>query len=128
MDVKPDLVLFPDEDELFSQDIEEDLVLFWNGDKKYMMFEYATPLPSIDGRVVNNGKPYPRKPHMKAFKWMPNLTYYPYPTLARLSRSTYSGEDAYRSRAKILHFCYYTKDMERTHLDTTNKKMYASRK
>ena len=113
-DYKPDLVLFPDEDEMYGDGITDDLAGFYSSDKAYMMFEYETPLPTDDGRIVNNGKPYPGLPHMKAFKWKLGLTYHPYPTLARLA--SYGKDDAYSASTKMLHYCFYTKEEEDRHI------------
>ena len=123
-DYKPDVVLFPDEDERYGKWFMYDLEDFIESDKKYMMFDYRAP-STDDGRIVNNNEPYPALPHMKAFKWEPNLTYYPYPTLARLA--SYGVEFEYKAKTKLFHYCFYTKEEEARHIQTTGQRMQYSR-
>jgi len=67
-DVKPDLVLTPDCDEEFGPGIKNDLVRLWNTDVCGLMFGYRME-PA-------NAVHYPADRQMKAFKWLPGLTYY----------------------------------------------------
>lgn len=113
-DYKPDIVLFIDDDEMYGEGIEKDIVDFYNSGKGQMMFKYKTPLPTMDGSVVNRGKPYPGLPHMKAFRWKEGLTYHPYPTLAKLG--SYKGEEVFEAQSEILHYCMYTKELQRSHV------------
>jgi len=109
---KPDIVLCPDEDEVFDRSIADELIHFWNSDKKGMMFDYH-PLETNDGREVNGGMPYPPDPHMKAFKYSPECSYFPYHGDAKIA--TYANQkDWFLSKSKIHHFPCFTKLMERS--------------
>lgn len=109
--MKPgDVVLCPDEDEVFGEGIAEELKMFAVSDKKGMMFSYD-PLATKDNRIVNAGVPYPPDPHMKAFKWEPNLSYYPYHGDAKIAK--YCNKDQWWiATTKIKHYCCWTKEME----------------
>jgi len=62
-----------------------------------------------DGRHV---EPYPALPHMRAFKWRPGLSFYPYH--GRGQAFPYVTEETQmKARNKIRHWCFYTKQMER---------------
>jgi hypothetical protein len=108
--VDGDIILCPDEDEIFDDGLEHEIMEFIASDKQGMMFEYA-PLVSDDGRVVKDGKPYPMAPHMKAFKWKQGLSYFPYHGNAVLTQ--YRDEECqWKAKTKIKHYCCYTKAME----------------
>ena len=108
---KPDVVLCPDEDEVFSDDIMEELKAFWFSDKKGMMFSY-NPLATCDGRVVNGGMPYPPEPHMKAYKWAEGLSYFPYHGNAVVAQ--YCNKDCHwQAKSKMDHFSCFTPAMEK---------------
>lgn len=109
-DYKPDIVLCPDEDEVFDEGILEELKAFHASDKKGMMFMYH-PLESNDGREINKGMPYPPEAHMKAFKWEPLLCYYPYHGAAVLARY-HDPKWHWQAKTKIRHYSAYTKAME----------------
>lgn len=106
----PDIVLCPDEDEVFGEELEEELRAFYFSDKDGMMFEYE-PLVTDDGRKVNGGIPYPPKPHMKAFKWRKGLTYYPYHGQAIVSAYV-NPASQWKAKTKIKHYCAFTRGME----------------
>lgn len=106
-----DIVLCPDEDEMFCDGIEDELAAFRWSDKSGMMFAYE-PLKTKDGRVVNGGVPYPPERHMKVFKWKKGLSYYPYHGAAVVSQ--YCGKsDWWMAKTKIEHYCCWTEAMEK---------------
>jgi len=105
--VKPELVLFPDEDEVFGPGIENDLRRFRKSDRQQLAFNYQHPAPTIDG--WKHKKPYPSEPHIKAYKWKPGLTYIPYKK--RASLSNYGKFNYKMAKSKILHYCFYTPEL-----------------
>lgn len=105
-----DIVLCPDEDEVFGDGIKEELMAFYNSTKLGMMFSYE-PLVADDGRTINGGMPYPPEPHMKAFKFQVGLSYWPYHGNAIIAK--YHSPDCWwNANTKIKHYCCFTKAME----------------
>jgi len=116
---KPDIVITPDQDEVFGDGIMDDLTRLYNSEKMSMQFHYD-PLESSDGRVINSGTPYPPDPHVKAFKYQPGLTYFPYHGDGKVAQYHKSILSAY---SNIKHYTAYTPAMEankpwRSHTDT----------
>jgi hypothetical protein len=66
-------------------------------------------MPTEDDRELNLLKPFPSKPHVMVVKWQPKLKFHPY--MSR-NRVTQYGKKYYLGNAKILHYCYYTKELE----------------
>lgn len=110
--VKPELVLFPDEDESFGQGIEEDIRRFRKNKKRQLAFNYAFPAPTVDGWQWH--KPYPAEPHIKCYKWESGLTYIPYTKRASLTK--YGKLDFKMAKSKILHYCFYTPELRKNKL------------
>jgi hypothetical protein len=107
---KPCVVLCPDQDEMFGKGFAKELGEFIASDKKAMMFKYD-PLETSDGRVANDGIPYPLAPHMKVFKWEEGVSYFPYHGNATIAR--YVNSDCHWiAQARIKHLCCYTPAME----------------
>jgi hypothetical protein len=109
-DVKPDIVLTPDEDECFGTHILKDLGDLFASDRQALMFDYQAPLPTNDGACLFDGKPYPAAPHMKAYKWRPGLSYRDYRGFAQV---TDYAERRFQLKAesKIWHYCGWTEQM-----------------
>lgn len=107
-DIKPELILCPDEDEIYGTGIEQDIATLMQSDARSMFFGYA-PLPTADGAVMFDGKPYPGAPHMKAFKWEEGLTYTDYQGYARVTN--YVDKPSVLGKSKILHYCAYTEKL-----------------
>ena len=109
-DVKPDIVLQPDHDEIFDGKLE--LEEFMASPYEMMFFDYFYPMPTDDGRDIPElkGKPYPSLPHCKAFKWRQGLSFAPYMGLAQPTQ--YANKPYFRSKVKIKHYTMWTKDME----------------
>ena len=107
---QPDIVLCPDQDEMFGEGFADELKAFAVSEKQGMMFNYY-PLESDDGRIINGGQPYPKLPHMKAFKWKQGLSYYPYHGDAKIS-AYFSPSCQWNAQTKIRHLPCYTPIME----------------
>ncbi len=75
-DVKPDIVLFPDSDELYSDDLTKTLEKFWDAHKKGLWFELKYCWGSEN--TVRLDRHFRKMVHVRAFKWEPNLSYEPY--------------------------------------------------
>jgi len=110
-DFQPDIVLCPDEDEVFEDTLADELKQFWVSEKKAMMFSYL-PLITEDGTEVNKGVPYPPLPHMKAFKWAEGLSYYPWHTNAVVAQYV-SKKTQWQATTKIAHYCCYNEGLRK---------------
>jgi hypothetical protein len=101
----PTLVLTPDQDEEFGPEIREDLAALLASDRQALMFRYE--MLTVDGACVPM---YPRLPHMKAFKWRPDLTYRPYKYCAIVTN--YAGRRyQLAARSRMRHLCYFTPEL-----------------
>ena len=123
---KPDVVLCPDQDEIFGKGFAEELKSFIISEKKAMMFSYE-PLVTCDGRIANDGTPYPLAPHMKVFKWEPGISYYPYHGNATISRYCNTSTH-WNAQTRIQHYCCYTPEMEKAKHFRDNTKTKKARK
>lgn len=112
-EVKPQLVICLDDDEEFSEVFALELQRFWESDKVAMMFRYQAPMPTNDDRVILNGRAYPPSPHMKAYKWIPGLTYKPYQGYARVTEYAHDAAKHWMADTEIKHYCMYTQEMEK---------------
>lgn len=125
-DVKPDLVLFPDDDELFLDNLTEVLKDFWQSDKKviYFVMDYCWDSEFIARKDGVYGRMY----HVRAFKWQPNLIYHPYVGKA-CPRNFYGREYAYydKSKAKIKHLGYMTEEDRQIKFQRDRKNHYLSK-
>ena len=109
--IRPDIVLTPDHDETFGDGFREEMERFWRSDKSGMMFHYATPMPTDDGRVILGGKAYPSMRHMLCWKWQEEIGYVPYHGYAR--PTPFADEARYWLAATVIHhYSMYTKEME----------------
>ena len=102
-DIMPDIVLQPDCDEMFEPLLWEDIAtLEGKAGLLGLMFDYV--MVARDGVRL---KKYPRRTHLKAYRWAPRLTFVPY--------CGYGRPRAYRSRqfrrqaiSRIYHFSHFT--------------------
>lgn len=108
---QPDMVLCPDEDEVFGDTLDDELTAFYVSDKQGMMFRYD-PLMTDDGRIIHQALPYPSEPHMKAFKWRSGLSYFPYHGQAKIS-AYFRPETHWSAQTRIRHYCAYTEGLEK---------------
>lgn len=106
-----DLVVNLDEDETFSEGIEQEIKKFTLTNKKVMMFHYT--METENNRKVEI---YPSLAHCKVFRWQEGLTYNPYaglclPTEYANTRQDMKGME-FESVINVRHWCFYTKKME----------------
>jgi len=107
----PDIVLTPDEDEVFGDGLRAELDAFMVSDKQAMMFTYE-PLMANDGRQINGGVPYPPELHMKAYRYRSELSYFPYHGAGRIA--VYANPDCHwNAQTKIKHYCAWTPAMQK---------------
>jgi len=105
-----DILLWPDEDEIFGTGFREELDNFWRSGKDAIMFDYH-PLESDDGRQINGGVPYPPDPHMKACRLIPGLSFFPYHGDGKIAKY-HRPESWFLAKTKIHHFAAYTKGLQ----------------
>lgn len=108
---KPNLVLFPDSDEVFHPEVMFDFQRFVEDDKANLLM-FKTEMVSDDGREV---KLYPRMSHCKAFKYQKGINYEPYQMYAI---PNVKDPVKMKAQTKIQHWCFYTRFMEK------NKKLH----
>jgi hypothetical protein len=106
-----------DLDETFDLSVQRDLAEFWESNKKIMMFDYKSPMPTIDERRVLGGETYPKLAHCKAFKYDKKLCFKPYQGLAIPTGYSQSDSDMFKAYSKINHYCFYTREMEKQKKD-----------
>jgi hypothetical protein len=106
-DIKPQIVMMPDQDEAFRGDVDSELQRFWASKASMFFCAYTDPMPTCDGRVV---PVYPKTPHCLAFKWAPGLTYKNYQGWCQ--PSNYAGGERFMSTVTVDHYCMWTKEME----------------
>lgn len=106
---KPEVVLNLDHDEVFDEDFDLDLVSFYESKAKMMRFGYS--MMTIDNRAVPL---YPRGPHFKAYRWAKGINFSPYRGFARANYSTDETPDILIAKSRILHYCFFTRQMEET--------------
>ena len=113
VNAKADIVLTPDQDEIFEDVIKEDLVKFYNSNKEIIMCDFFAPMPTDDGRIIPelNGKAYPSVPHCMGFKWKPEVTYFPYAGLCQPTNYA-NKENRFEAKALVKHYCMWTKELE----------------
>jgi hypothetical protein len=120
-DKRPDIVLTPDQDEVFEPSLSGELVEFWSSQSQAIMFEYSRPMPTDDGRIILNGNSYPKLPHMLGFKWKPRLTYVPYCGLCQPTQYANGQVPVWKARSRVSHYCMFTQEMERSKIDWATK-------
>jgi hypothetical protein len=118
-DVKPEIVLVPDEDEEFGPYLELDIERLRRSKYPQMAFAYEYPMPTEDG-WNGRDKPYPSKPHVKAYKWRPGLTYHPYKRRARLSN--FGKDDYILGHSRMRHLCFWNEEIREMKLRGTQAK------
>lgn len=105
-DVRPDLVMFPDEDEAFPEPelLARDLDRFWRSRKRQLAFTRCNFWDSRE--LVRKDKWIGYQPHVKIYTWRPGLTYLPY--LGWNCVSSY-GKKKMVARAAVRHYAYLEK-------------------
>lgn len=106
-DVKPDIVLFPDSDEIYPPNFWDQLRVFWEDEQKKTFWFRLLYLWGDEDHFRNDGL-FKKIHHVRAFKWEPGITYLPryagyaMPTsFAGLPKSS-----RYHSTAPTLHYGY----------------------
>ena len=107
-EVKPDIVLFPDSDEIYPDNMMEQLEKFWK-DEKAVTFWFRLLYMWDDENHFRNDGLYKKIHHVRAYKWQPGITYKPYagyacPTTFR----SLPRETRYNSDAPTKHYGYMT--------------------
>jgi len=107
-----DIVLTPDQDEIFEDTIKDELIQFYNSDAHTFVCDFVAPMPTNDGRIIPelNGKAYPSTPHCMGFKWKQGVTYYPYEGLC--FPTGYNQLPRFAAKTKVAHYCMWTKELE----------------
>jgi len=107
-EVKPDIVLFPDGDEIYPKNLKEQLKTFWEDEVKKTFWFRLLYMWGDKVHFRNDGI-YRRIHHVRAYKWQSGITYLPYRGYA--CPTTYIGlpRDArYHSNSPIKHYGYIT--------------------
>jgi len=105
--VKPDLVFFPDEDEAFGEPeyLIEDLIRFIESTKPQMAFKRCNFWDSME--TVRKDRWAFYRPHVKIYKWHPQLTYLPY---RGFNRVTNFGNKKMIAKTAIRHYGFMEKE------------------
>lgn len=100
-DVKPDIVIFPDSDELFCDNLMEVLEEFWDSHKKSCWFEMKYCWGDED--TVRLDGAFKKMAHVRAFKWQEGLTYWPYPGFACPREFIHEKRKKFLSKSPVKH-------------------------
>ncbi|MHA1225129.1 MAG: glycosyltransferase family A protein [Candidatus Hodarchaeales archaeon] len=110
-DVKPDIVLFPDSDEIYPKNLKEQLEKFWQDEKKKTFWFRLIYLWDSE-KTFRNDRLWKSIHHVRAYKWQPNITYLPKyagyacpTTFIHLPKET-----RFHSDTPILHYGYMTEE------------------
>ena len=106
--IRPNIVITTDSDEVMPFLFRKVLESFENSDKKMLMM--SAEMDTIDGREVPQ---YPSKPHCRAFKWQPDVSYLPYSGYAYPNPFGWKPDLMYNSDLAYRHLAFYTKEMEK---------------
>jgi hypothetical protein len=74
--IKPDIVLFPDSDEIYPDNMVEQLKVFWSDEEKKTFWFRLLYMWDKAEQFRNDGI-FKRIHHVRAFKWDENLVYQP---------------------------------------------------
>ena len=116
-DIKPDIVLFPDSDEVYPKNFKEQLKKFWEDEEK-KTFWFRLFYIWGDKKHFRNDGLWKRIHHVRAYKWQPDISYIPYagyacPTTFR----SLPRETRYNSDTGIRHYGYMSEaDRQRKYL------------
>lgn len=108
--VCPDIVLFPDDDELFCDNTREQLKEFWeNEDYKTMWWRLLYLWD--DEKHFRNDRYWRSIHHVRCYKWQPGVTYVPYSGYA--CPTTFIKEPKktrFNANKPIIHYGYLRED------------------
>ena len=127
--LRPDYVLFPDQDEQFGKGLVDDLEVFQHSMANQLEFFYT--METKDGAKVPL---YPHDRHCKVFRWMPGINYQPYRSFARPNHP--NNGHGMLAKSRIHHYCFWDKEcradkrlqgyikwQDKTIYDCVNKKL-----
>jgi len=120
-DVKPDIVLFPDTDELYGDDLKFTLEKFWDAHKKGLWFELKYCWGAEN--TVRLDRHFKKMVHIRAFKWQPNLTYDPYKGFACPNQLFFEKHRKFYSDTPVKHL----KFLKQTNLDRVKNETKAEK-
>lgn len=100
-DVRPDMVLFPDTDELFCDDLLEVLAEFWDSPKDACWFELKYCWG--DENTVRLDRHFKKMVHVRAFKWREGLNYEQYKGFAIPTGYFHEKHRKFISRSPVKH-------------------------
>ena len=112
-EVKPDIVVTSDSDEIFEDGFSEELLRFWESDKMMMRVHAKLPMPTIDGRIAAEGKLYPSGANCRVYKWKEGLTYDNYRGYCQVSNYADNNEITWFAEKGYHHYCFWTKEIEK---------------
>ena len=106
--VRPDLVFFPDEDEAFPEPdlLVRDLKRFVRSKNGQLAFRRTNFWDSMETVRKDRWIHY-HGPHVRIFKWQPNLTYFPY---LGFNRVTTHGKRRMLARTVMKHYAFLEKE------------------
>jgi hypothetical protein len=106
--VGPDLVLFPDEDEMFPEPelLAADLERFYGSRHRQLAFRRTNFWDSMD-MVRSDRWIHYHGAHVRVFKWQPGLTYTPYLGYNRVSSY---GKRRMKARTVMRHYAFLRKE------------------
>ena len=105
-DVKPDIVLFPDDDETYPKNLKKILKDFWQSEHDNLWFHmwYLWGQPN----KVRRDHLFKSMCHVRAFKWKPNLTYLPQCGYGAKPSNLPSVGYQFHSTEPTMHYGYMT--------------------
>jgi len=122
-EVEPDIVLFPDSDELYCDDLMETLEKFWESDKKGCWFEMKYCWG--DENTVRLDHHFQHMIHVRAFKWIPNISYEGYRGYACPINYFHEKRTKFVSLSPVKHLKFLKKEnLERVKEESKEKGFY----
>jgi len=107
-EVEPDIVLFPDSDELYCDDLMDILENFWASHKEACWFEMKYCW--WDENHVRLDRHFKKMVHVRAFKWKPNITYEPYGGFACPNNFRGEKHRKFLSKSPVKHLKFLKKE------------------
>ena len=106
-DVKPDIVLWPDADEVYADNLIEDLKAFWESPYDCLWFNLAYLWNSPDW--MRRDGLFKSMHHVRAFKWKPGLTFLPSSGYGAKPNNLGEGQGyLFHASRPIKHYGYMT--------------------
>jgi len=118
---KCDIVISIDEDEILDKSIDLEIKEFQKSNKNHMWVSYNS-MPTEDGKSILNGLSYPKFPHVKVYKWYPNMTYDGYHGNCLIPK-IHNNNNRWIAKSKITHYCFYKNEWIKNKIE--NMKTYS---